>query len=355
VELPGKISLTPQRVQLIGIAEDLDRLLDELHGRREDFRALNLGFAGVELDGIRIRLDEFGVQARDPGIAIIGVPPGHDAAHLAHLLQVDLLRLGRNIAVEPSFVAAIAATTPPWAMRAPQANPKRLPQAIEDVKNRIAGRRRRNVVVVDTGTSDRTTTMLDMTSGQPSVGPGVDLNGHGSVMQQLVRAVNPDAQIVAARVLQNAQGEAWPTIAALIALVWGNVLVTPGVISMSVVFPPLSGCVTTLGATLTWLLAQTPPLGGWPVFVSAAGNAGANVALPYPAAMAMPTAIVVGSWDWAAQPAAYSGPAGRSNSPAWAYGGVNGDPVVQTTNDSKVRSWFGTSVATALVAGALSR
>jgi Subtilase family len=329
----------PQRVILLGVRRDVDPTLDELQSGT-GFPLTRRIVQEAWPSPIRVNLDEY-VKADPlfPALALQTVPTGVSPFLFAHLLQRDLQLTGnREIVVEPSQLLSLATsstsgTGAAWTIQecvaspgAPGPGPHRLVAAARDAQQAVTGQGRFGVALLDTGLSSTqiaSPNVFDTTTTTVGWIQPLDLVGHGTTMATLLTAGATaaggacNARIQPYRVMQQASGEMWPLLAALIVACWEDVFsYHADVVSMSLFFAQAGSCSSGLGATLAWLLTTSPPPRGWPLLVAAAGNYVQQ--LTYPALW--PGCLVVGANDWQRRPASYSGPANSARQHLYVYG-----------------------------------
>jgi hypothetical protein len=208
----------------------------------------------------------------------------------------------------------------------------------------------RRVLVLDTGDEHAHSQFTPLLPHAGSEEP-IDHRGHGTSVGSLARLVAPDAEVHSSRVYRPVDRQAdaatvyWALSLALLEewhVVAIPLTVRPGV--MEGVYPE------GLAAVLTRRAHHTIPL-----VVCAAGNDGPGQVMSGPAML--PGAMVAVASDWTGHRAPYNSrpPLGSRVYTTLAYGGVDGEPVCTRTGpDGRAVDCFGSSFATAIIAGALA-
>jgi hypothetical protein len=207
----------------------------------------------------------------------------------------------------------------------------------------------RKVAVLDTGDlSGSRPTMVDFLKGQPDdQAISDDLHGHGTAVAQLLREVNPNADVYIVRVVQNDLTSTYELLCGLTYVMWPGLY---DVVSVSLTQKMPGGCATMLGASLDMVLEICRRYGkSVPTLVAAAGNSTSGHGFTYPAKLS--GAVVVQAWDWQQNSAGYNVTLPPTVQPAFASGGDGRQPFGTITRVGRQpEKLFGTSFAAAVVA-----
>jgi Subtilase family len=244
---------------------------------------------------------------------------------VANLIQVEAALRGLSVICEPAHELTLATggghgaggqrpnvTIDPTV--AAQAVSSQLPAT-------AAGRK---VAVLDTGDlSGSRPTMVDFLKGQPDVQAACDdLNGHGTAVAQLLREVNPSADVYIVRVVQDTLTSTYELLCGLTYVMWPGLY---DLVSVSLTQKMPGGCVTMLGASLDMVLEICRRYGkSVPILVAAAGNSTSGQGFAYPAKLS--GAVVVQAWDWQQSRASNNVKLDPTVQPVFASGGDDSSP-----------------------------
>jgi hypothetical protein len=207
------------------------------------------------------------------------------------------------------------------------------------------------VAVLDSGdVGGQQPTMVDLTRGQllPSAPPD-DLNGHGTAVAALIKAIESNADVYPVRVVDALLATSYQLLCGLAYALWSQRF---DVVNVSLSAHAPGGCPTVLGTSLEMILQLCQQQGTpMPLLVAAAGNT-PDQRFAYPAQL--PGALVVLAWDWAGQPASYNVTVPLGVTSVFATGGDAARPFGSVTPPGQVpQDVFGTSFAAAVVTARL--
>ncbi|MEU4522973.1 S8/S53 family peptidase [Amycolatopsis sp. NPDC024027] len=285
-----------------------------------------------------------------PRVALIrhenGSPPG-----VGNQLQAELLLRGLPVICEAGYHFALgggstASAEAPTVWIDPQmvaaATTGELPAPATG--NRVA--------LLDTGDiGGNKPTMVDLTGGQliPDADAD-DLNGHGTAIASLIRAIAPKADVWPVRVVDADLATSYQLLCGLAYALWSEQF---DIVNVSLSAHTPGGCATMLGTSLEMILRLCRQNGvRLPAMVAAAGNTLTGQSFGYPAKL--PGALVVQAWDWSGNPSGYNVSVPDTASSVYASGGEPGQPFGHiTTHDQAQHDIFGTSFAAAVVTASL--
>lgn len=206
------------------------------------------------------------------------------------------------------------------------------------------------VAVVDSGDLLGKHLMSDFTGGLAGYVPADDVVGHGTAVAELIRQVNPAADVNALRVVNAQRGTSYELLCAMTYALWSEMF---DVINVSLSAQSHDACMTMLGGSLTMVLEICLANGVQiPTVVAAAGNTTTGQAFGYPARL--PGATVVQAWDFNGAPTTYNVAVPATHNPVHATGGDSGDTFGAITDgQGTVEPLFGTSCAAAVATGLL--
>jgi hypothetical protein len=252
--------------------------------------------------------------------------------------------LGLDVVVEPSFSFSLATGMPTGSMTGYPVPAPDLGTAIGLAQGptQVTHAGLERIALFDTGSLFMTE--WDCVGGTPhQLHSPLDRSGHGTTNDYLIQQVNSKASVTTFRVFDANLSSAADAVAGVIVALWAasnfaqfDQFVMPWIAE--------STCASTLGASVGWVLTNYLRTSGQtlPRLVGALPN-DANGTPTYPAIW--PGAERVGSKDWqdnrndCGQPARYV-----------VFGGTGQRPLVHVGTTGM----YGTSMATALVAGGLS-
>ena len=212
----------------------------------------------------------------------------------------------------------------------------------------------RRIALIDTGDAGAAAQLgFDMESTKVEQ-PG-DHYGHGTAVGSLIRMTAPQAELHSYRVMRTGENLVESTV-----LLNAMTSATMTIGEYHVVAIPQRATLSTRARgqddAMQRIVRQNAARGyPTPVIVCAAGNFGPHERMDYPAIV--PGVVVAVGLDWSGRPASYNcrAPAGVSVHCVGAIGGIQKDPLGTMAGPNRsARALYGSSYATALVAGSLA-
>lgn len=269
------------------------------------------------------------------------------AAGTAAALQSLAVANRLNVVAEPGYWFALSASSAAGSGSAGSLGPasagNQLQRATTEANNVVGNQGRTAIALIDSGNDSGD--MWDCVGGEPQyVQVATDAIGHGTADNFLICQFGGSPHITNFRAFDSGMGTAIDGLAAVVVALWAHGQF--GTFDQVVMpfFTPSKTCASNIGATLQWILDHYQTESGRPVpsLVAAVPNVG-TPRLAYPALWNQ--ALAIGSKDWNNQDNDYGGTATYR-----IYGGIDTDPVAWVG----ATPMHGTSMATALAAGALS-
>jgi hypothetical protein len=273
-----------------------------------------------------------------------------DGSPVAERLQVEMIMAGVPIFVEPEHHVGLSSAGPVGGGARPNVTIDRnvLASAATDAVMRSAAGQR--VAVVDSGDLLGKTLMVDFTGGLAGEVTADDEVGHGTAIAELIRSINPNADVTALRVVNSKRGTSYELLCAMTYALWSGKF---DIINVSLSAQSTTQCMTVLGGSLNMVLDICRNNGvSVTQIVAAAGNTSTGQAFGYPARL--PGATVVQAWDFNGVATSYNVAVPPSLVPVNATGG-DASKTFGTITDSfgNAEPMFGTSYAAAVATALL--